>query len=121
MLLTTRVKLFTDGNRGKPLPGVKVSLYDRDNSDDDDLLATATTDEVGEIFFSYDSDLYTDTEDQPSWYIDSLPDLFVIVYDAKDQVVISTRAKTRQDKLVRVIEVPISQELVAKHGLISDS
>jgi len=53
MLLTTRVKLVLSSSPGTGIPGVKVSLYDRDIQDEDDFLATAVTDDQGEIFFSF--------------------------------------------------------------------
>jgi len=119
MFLTTRVKLFVAEAPKTPVPDVKVALFDKDMYDDDDLLATETTDAGGEIFFGFDSERYTDAEDQPEWKIDSLPELYVVVYSSQDQVVLSTRDQALQDKLVRIIEVPISQELINKHGLLS--
>lgn len=52
MLLTTRVKLVLSSSPGTAIPGVKVSLYDRDIQNEDDFLATAVTDDHGEIYFS---------------------------------------------------------------------
>jgi len=118
MLLTTRVKLFAAENPHTPLPNIKVSLFDRDLNDEDDLLATEITDNKGEIFFGFESDRYTDTEDQPSWKIDSLPDLYVVVYDSHNQVVLSTLEDTKQDRILRLIEVPIIQELITEHALL---
>ena len=118
MLLTTRVKLFAAESPHAPLPNIKVSLFDRDLNDEDDLLATEITDHKGEIFFRFDSERYTDTEDQPSWKIDSLPDFYVVVYDSQNRVVLSTLEHTKQDKLLRLIEVPISQELITEYALL---
>ena len=118
MVLTTRVKLVLSSSPATGIPGVKVSLFDRDIQDEDDFLATAVTDDQGEIFFSFDSDQYTDAEEQELWRLESLPDLYVKVYDAYGQVVLSTRSETHEDKLPKLITVPISQELVEKHGLM---
>ena len=114
MLLTTRVKLVLSSSPGTGIPGVKVSLYDRDIQDEDDFLATAVTDDQGEIFFSFDS------EEKDLWRLESLPDLYVKVYDARGQVVLSTKSETLDDKLPKLITIPISQELVEKHGLMPD-
>jgi len=118
MLLTTRVKLVLSNSPGTGIPGVKVSLYDRDIQDEDDFLATAVTDNQGEIFFNFNSEQYTDAEEKDIWRLESLPDLYVKVYDARDQVVLSTRSETLEDKLPKLLTVPISQELVEKHGLM---
>ena len=93
-------------------------MFDKDTHDEYDLLATETTDAGGEIFFGFDSERYTDTEDRPEWKIDSLPELYVVVYDSQYLVVLSTRDQALQDKLMRLIEVPISQELITQHGLM---
>ena len=118
MLLTTRIKLFVDEDPSIPIPNVKISLFDRDEGDEDDLLATEFTDEKGEIFFGFESYLYTDEEDKPEWRTDSLPDLYVIVYDSQGREVLSTRSQTDFDKLVREIPVPISVELINSHSLL---
>ena len=116
MLLTTRVKLVLAETPTVGLPGVTVALYDRDIEDEDDHLGTETTDERGEALFSYDSSLYTDAEDQPDWKADSLPDLFVIVYDTQGQPVLSTRSEALQDQLPRLLTVPIPRALAEQHG-----
>lgn len=121
MLLTTRVRLVVAESPTTALPGVKVYLYDRDLNDQDDLLATGVSDEQGEILFSYNSETYTDAEDQELWRLESLPDLYVKVYNAHDQIVLSTFSETQTDKLPKLITVPISQAQVDQHGLMRDS
>lgn len=121
MLLTTRVRLVVAESPTTAIPGIKVELYDRDLNDQDDLLAMAVSDEQGEILFSYNSEEYTDAEDQELWRLESLPDLYVIVYDAHNQVVLSTRSQTQEDRLPKLITIPISQVLVDQHGLIGDT
>ena len=120
MLLTTRVRLVLEEAPEMVLPGVKVSLYDRDIQDEDDLLGTEVTDAKGEALFAFDSDLYTDAEDQPEWRLESLPDFYVVIYDAQGRVVLSTRAETLRDNLPRLFTVPISRELVEKHKLVTE-
>ena len=117
MILATRVKLVLAENPANGLEGIKVSLYDRDIGDPDDLLGTDITDENGEILFSYDSSLFMDEDDLPDWKIESLPDLFIVVYSNKEEIVLSTRSEVVSDKLQRIITVPVSQALVDQYGL----
>ena len=118
MLLTTRLMLALEGEPETGIPGVKVSLFDRDIHDEDDHLATEVTDANGEVLFAFDSDLYTDAEHQPEWRLDSLPDLYIVVYDAQDQEVLTTRSEALQDNLPRRFTVEVSRELVEKHKLL---
>lgn len=118
MLLTARVRLVLEGSPEVRIPGVKVALYDRDIGDEDDPLGEDLTDDVGEILFGFEFDVYTDAEDRDMWRISSLPDLYVIVYDAAGEVVLSTRSQTRVDKLPRLFTVEVSRDLAEAHGLI---
>jgi hypothetical protein len=118
MLITTRVRLVLAESPAIVIPGVKVELYDRDLNDQDDLLASALTDERGEILFRYDSEEYTDAEDQELWRLESLPDLYVKVYDAQDRLVLSTRSETQADRLPKLVTIPINQTLAEEHGLL---
>jgi len=119
MLLATRVKFVLSENQEAGIPGVKVSLFDRDIQDEDDFLATGITDAKGEIFFRFDSEQYTDAEDQPLWQKESLPDLFIIAYDASGKQVFSTRSEAVQDKLIRVATFPFTREQALEYGWIS--
>jgi hypothetical protein len=118
MILVTRVKLVVAETPSVGVPGVKVSLFDRDTESEDDLLGTAVTDKDGKIRFVFDSEKYTDTEDQPAWRLDSLPELFVVVYDAKDEVVVSTRSTAQENKIPDEIVVPINKKLLESHQLL---
>lgn len=118
MLLTTRVKLVLAESPTVGLAGVKVALFDQDIHDEDDLLGSGVTDAKGEYLFAYDSSLYTDTEDKDDWTIASLPDLYVVVYDGSGQVVLTTREQTRQDKLPKLLTIPISRELAEQRHLL---
>lgn len=118
MLLTTRIRVVLEGSPERWISGVRVALYDRDLDDEDDLLGEEVTNEVGEILFSYDSGLYMDAEDQDQWRIDSLPDLYVVVYDDQGKVVLTTRPQTLMDNLPRLITVEVSRDLAEKYSLL---
>ncbi len=118
MYLTTRVKLVLAENPEAGIQGVKVSLFDQDIQDDDDFLTTGITDARGEIFFRFDSKQYTDAEDQPQWKTESLPDLFIIAYDASGKEVFSSRSEAIQDKLPRLITIPFKREQAVDYGWI---
>lgn len=117
MKLMMRVQLVLDENRKQVLPNVKVSLYDRDWKSEDDLLGTDVTDAKGEIYFQFDEKKYKDDEDGPDWRIESLPDLYVNVYDAQDKVVYSTRDVVKRDKFPQLLVVPIPRAIVEQHKL----
>jgi hypothetical protein len=65
--------------------------------------------------------IYRDAEDRELWRLESLPELYVKVYDAHDQIVLSTLSETQADKLPKLITVLVSQALVDQHGLMHDS
>ena len=118
MILAVRIQLTLEEDPGIPLSNVRLSLYDRDENDPDDFLSKGSTDDHGEVLLSFDSDRYTDQEDQEKWRTESLPDLYVVVYDPNGQVVLSTRAQAQMDKLPRLIRVTLSRELALKKGLL---
>jgi hypothetical protein len=118
MILAVRIQLTLEEDPGIPLPNVRLSLYDRDENDPDDFLVKGSTDDHGQVLLSFDSDRYTDQEDQEKWRTESLPDLYVVVYDPDGQVVFSTRAQAQIDKLPRLIQVTIPRELALNKGLI---
>jgi hypothetical protein len=129
MLLATRIKfVFSENDNASiqnvsilnaPIPGVKVSLFDRDDQDEDDFLASGTTDAKGEILFSFYSEQYTDEEDQPLWQKESLPDLYIVAYDASGKQVFSTRAEAIEDKLIRVKTYPFTRAQALEYGWIT--
>jgi hypothetical protein len=118
MILAVRIQLSVSGDRLMPLGNVNLALFDRDENDPDDFLAKGRTDERGEILLSFDSNRYTDREDQENWRIESLPDLYVVVYGAGGEAIHSTRAQTQIDKLPRVIQIMVPRELALEQGLI---
>ena len=117
MKLMMRVQLVLDENRKHVLPNVQVSLYDRDWKSADDLLGTAVTDAKGEIYFEFDEKKYKDDEDAPDWRIESLPDLYVNVFDAQGNLVYSTRDVVARDKFPKLLVVPIPRAIVEQHAL----
>jgi hypothetical protein len=120
MILTVRIHLAASGTLPTPLMNVRLALYDRDESDPDDFLAEGITNQRGEVLLSFDSDLYTDREDEEKWRIESLPDLYVVVYSAKDERIHSTRNQAQIDKLPRVIQVVIPRDLALEQGFITE-
>jgi hypothetical protein len=105
MILATRVRVLSQEDPPQPIPGVRVCLYDRDEHSMDDFLASGTTDAKGEVSLVFDSARYTDEEDQPEWRIESLPDLYVVVYNDRGEVALTTRAQAFIDQLPPVITV----------------
>ena len=119
MILAVRIQLALIEDPGMPLSNVRLMLYDRDENDPDDFLAEGHTNDRGEVLLSFDSDRYTDQEDQEKWRTESLPDLYVVVYSADGEAILSTRAQAQIDKLPRVIQVAIPRVLALAKGLIS--
>ena len=119
MILAVRVRLILAGNASRVLPGVKIALFDRDLHDEDDYLGSGVTGENGVVRITFDSDQYADNEDQPAWRLDSLPDLYVRVYNSNGAVVYSTIEKTVADSLPDEITVAIPREVAERHNLLT--
>jgi hypothetical protein len=119
MVLATRVRVVLAETPHVGLSGVRVALYDRDVLSADDHLGSGVTDARGEYVFSYNSDLFTDSEDGPDWKIASLPDLYVIVYNAAGAEVFNQRAQALEDQLPKLISITIPRALALEHGLLS--
>jgi hypothetical protein len=117
MKVMMRVQLVAADDHRHVLPNVKVALYDRDWKSEDDLLGTEVTDAKGEIFFQFDENVYKDSEDGPDWRIESLPDLYVNLYDAEGNVVYSTRDVVERDKFPKLLVVPVPRSIIEKSGL----
>ena len=118
MQVMTRVKLVLTETPQTGVPGAKVALYDRDHTNPDDFLGTGVTDDQGEVLFTYDSSAFADNEDGPDWSMASLPDLYVIVYNAAGEEVLNTRQQTVDDQLPRRLMVSIDRDLAQRHGLL---
>jgi hypothetical protein len=120
MILVVRVKLVLEEDPGKVLAGVKLALYDRDQANEDDFLASGMTGENGQARLVFDSDQYTDKEDQPAWRLDSMPDLYVNVFDRDGKVIYSTREQAEVDKIPDLLTVALPQALAEQHHLLAE-
>lgn len=114
MKLVMRVKMVLAEDPRQALPKLTVSLYDRDWKSTDDFLATGVSDAKGEIFFEFDEKVYKDSEDGPDWRIESLPDLYVNVLDAHDNIVYATRDVVERDKFPKLMVVPVPRAIAEK-------
>ena len=75
--------------QGRPVPGLRVRVFDRDRKYDD-LLGDTTTDENGDFAAKYHARDFAETgEDQP--------DLYVMVEDAAGLLLYSSRDKIRYE------------------------
>ena len=118
MKLMMRVQVVSEQDHRKGLPGLKVSLYDRDWQSEDDLLGTDVSDVKGEIYFEFDEKKYKDSEDGPDWRAESLPDLYVNILDAQDKVVYSTRDVVERDRFPKILVVPVPDHILKQHNLL---
>ena len=109
----TTVRVVAEGSR-RPLPGLRVSLFDHDRFSKDDLLGTGTTDAAGETHFEYHTKDFADLEDRISG---SLPDLYCVVYAADGSELFSNQPQALDNTPRRVMMVELDAEVVARHGL----
>lgn len=114
MRCKTTVKVILADAPTEPIAGAKVKLFDRDTVTDDDLLGTETTDDRGEACFNYDTEDFLDLDDRMGG---DAPDLYAVVYDANDEVVVSTRADTVTDRHLKHLTVRVDRDLVRQHNL----
>lgn len=119
MLLFTHVRLVLEEDPEIGIPGVELLLYDRDEGDEDDRLASGVTDERGEVLFKFESKSYMDKEDQDQWRIDSLPDLYVVVKAKNGETILSTRSQASLNQIPDLITIPVSRSLAEAAGFIS--
>jgi hypothetical protein len=111
MNYATTVRVVAQGSH-RPLPGLRVSLFDKDRFSADDLLGTGTTDAAGEFRFEYETKDFADLEDRISG---SLPDLYCVVYAADGSQIFENHPVDNTPR--RTIIVELDAELVARHGL----
>ncbi len=57
-------------------------------------------------------------KDLPLWKIDSLPDLYIMVYNADGEVIHSSREEAEENNLPQLITIDIPQDLVERHRLL---
>jgi hypothetical protein len=120
MIVAIRACVVLAENPEIAIPGLKVGLYDRDQASMDDFLGSGVTDERGEYRFVFDTDAYTDEEDQPMWKIDSLPDLYVMIYNRSGEIIFSTREQVVENNLPKVILIGMPRELADMHHLLDE-
>lgn len=73
--------------QGRPVPGLRVRVFDRDRKYDD-LLGDTTTDEYGDFAVKYHERDFAEAGEK-------LPDLYVMVEDAAGQLLYSSRDNVR--------------------------
>jgi hypothetical protein len=114
MHYTTTIRVVLEGS-SSPLSNVKVALYDRDRLSRDDLLGTAHTDTNGEARIQYNTEDFSDIEDSLR---NSMPELYAVVYDDKDEVVVSTRSEASENNPRKQVLVRVPQQLAQSHRLV---
>ena len=112
MFYTTCVKVVREGS-SQPLPGVRVSLYDKDMFSKDDLLGSGETDGSGEAHFRFTTEQFDD-EDQ--FLRGVFPDLYAVVHAPDGSVAVSTRAEAQDNLPRRTITGPVPAQVADQHG-----
>ncbi len=110
---TTTVRVVAEKS-GRPLPGLRVSLFDHDRFSSDDLLGTGTTNTAGEVEFAYHTRDFADLEDRISG---SLPDLYCVVFAADGSQIFSNQPQALDNTPRRVMDVKLPADVVERHGL----
>lgn len=109
----------------KPVIGVRVALFDRDQNSPDDLLGIGTTNSFGEVDFRYRTGDFADGLGRISddgfklLNRDIVPDLYVIVYNRSDEPIVSTRDETVENKAALHLLVYIDQQAARDHQLLT--
>ncbi len=123
MKYVTTVRVLIADSK-KPVIGVNVGLFDRDENSEDDSLGTGTTNKFGEFEFHYKTQDFTDdrlgTSDDGVKILgrDTVPDLYAVVYNREGEAILSTRDHATQNKASLHITVYVEQNLAAQHSLI---
>ena len=122
MKYTTTIRVLIADSQ-KPVLGVKVGLFDRDEHSPDDPLGTGSTNRFGEVEFHYrtrdfaDDPLGTSDDGIKLLGRDTVPDLYAIIYNREGEVVLSTREQATQNKASLHITVYVDSQLAAQHKL----
>jgi hypothetical protein len=117
-MFSTTVRVFLRQQPPLPLTNVTVCLFDRDETNPDDPLGMAVTDGDGQATIYYSLWQCADDEDIPGTTA-ALPELYVVVYDAEGNIVLSTRANAKRNLHIPLIEVGIAPEIALARGLVS--
>ena len=115
MHYTTLVKVVEEGS-GRPLSGLKVSLYDRDTFSRDDVLGSGDTDAAGEARFDYSSEDFVDLDDRLGGIF---PELYVVVYRPDGTQLFSTKADAVDNTPRKFITVSIPADAPAGNAPIA--
>ena len=111
----TTVKLFVEGAPTEWIACAIVCLYDRDRISRDDFLGTEMTNTYGEATFRFTEAQFLDLDERLGG---SLPELYVKVFGADGECVLSTRVDATRNTVPALIRVPVDRELAHRHGLI---
>lgn len=123
MKYVTTVRVLIAESR-KPVVGVKVGLFDRDENSADDSLGAGSTNRYGEVDFHYRTRDFADdvlgTSDEGIKLLgrDTVPDLYAVIYNREGEIIISTRDQATQNKASLHLTVYVEQDLAAQHSLI---
>jgi hypothetical protein len=115
MFYTTVVKVVLEESR-QPLPGVNVSLFDKDRFSKDDLLGNGPTDAEGEARFRYDTTDFQDLDDSAEALRGTFPDLYAVVHAPDGSTAVSTRADAIDNLPRREILVTVPAAVASRHG-----
>jgi hypothetical protein len=118
----TTVRLLVSETR-KPLANVKVELFDRDEYSADDSLGVGVTNQFGEVTFKYTTKDFTDTLLRTDDKVgvgasaDTTPDLYPVVYNSKNEVVVNRREQATQNNAVLNMLVLVDETIVNQNQL----
>jgi hypothetical protein len=107
----------------RPLRNIKVELFDRDELSPDDSLGLAYTNKFGEASFKYSTRDFADNplgaDDQPLGAIrrDTVPDLYPVIYNHSDEIVIDMRDEATHNEARLDILVLIDEAVALAHKL----
>ena len=57
-------------------------------------------------------------KDLSLWKIGSLPDLYIMAYNADEEVILSSREEAEENNLAQLITIGIPKDLVERHRLL---
>lgn len=111
----TTVKLFVEEDPTQWISCAIVYLYDRDRLSRDDHLGMDITNSFGEAVFRFSDEEFVDLDDRVGG---SLPELYVKLFDAAGECVLSTRASAVPNRVPALIRVAVPRDVALRHGLI---
>lgn len=118
----TTVRVLVRETR-QPLANVKVELFDRDERSPDDSLGFLVTNAFGEATFKYttadfaDGFLGNDEGFALGSKRDTVPDLYPVIYNKHDQIVLDQREEATHNNAALMLVVLVDEALVREHHL----